>query len=58
MVSRISSAVVAHTNGRGCSFQVPIQAWIDSCSLEYLTSSTDDLKRFARAVTAPRLARS
>jgi hypothetical protein len=28
MVSRISSAVLVHTNGRGLSFQVSTQAWI------------------------------
>ena len=28
MVSRISSAVLVHTNGRGSWFQVSIQAWI------------------------------
>jgi hypothetical protein len=31
MVSRIWSAVLVHTNGRGSSFQVSIQAWI-ACS--------------------------
>ena len=30
MVSRISSAVLVHTNGRGSAFQVSTQAWIDA----------------------------
>jgi hypothetical protein len=36
MVSRISSAVLVHTNGRGFWFQVSIQAWIErlSCATE------------------------
>jgi hypothetical protein len=32
MVSRISSAVLVHTNGRGSWFQVSIQAWMDCWS--------------------------
>jgi hypothetical protein len=32
MVSRISSAVWVHTNGRGAWFQVSIQAWIERSS--------------------------
>jgi hypothetical protein len=32
MVSRISSAVLVHTNGRGFWFQLSIQAWIDAVS--------------------------
>jgi hypothetical protein len=31
MVSRISSAVLVQTNGRGLSFQVSVQDWI-ACS--------------------------
>jgi hypothetical protein len=32
MVSRISSAVLVHTNGRGSWFQMSIQDWIDRLS--------------------------
>jgi hypothetical protein len=32
MVSRMSSAVLVHTNGRGSWFQASIQAWIDRLS--------------------------
>jgi hypothetical protein len=32
MVSRISSAVLVHTNGRGSWFQVSIQAWMELVS--------------------------
>src|ERR671919_1712958 len=32
MVSRIWSAVLVHTNGRGSAFQVSTQAWIDCWS--------------------------
>ena len=32
MVSRISSAVLVHTNGRGFRFQASIQSWIEAVS--------------------------
>jgi hypothetical protein len=32
MVSRISSAVLVHTDGRGSAFQVSIQAWMEPVS--------------------------